>query len=422
MKIMILSVLIFIGLISNVLAADHLVISQALYDPVTTETGGEAIELYNPTMKDISLVGYVIKTKTSATDVILPNATIKSKGFYLIGDAGWSINKDNVNYSNADYEDTFTLVNTDGGLALTFNGTVIDSLGWGNSSNLASDLFEGSTANGMKEGYSLKRLNLDIDTNNNSLDFIESIPDLKNSSFVNTQEYNQGEINLTITINNSAPVIGAVNVEDDLEEQGIQIIPNLDSNREIKFNISFNDPDGIEDFNRMEVRFNGNKISFNKTQGVVALESVDEAGNYSLDITVYDKANVSVNTTVKIEYKELSAVSLDVRKLSFDATGKDNLTIVGDKDLTTGDKPTIKNIGNTKLNLGAISSGTESLPFSNIEFSINGVKKILNTDLNLVSTSLKPGQLTDLSLYLSSSQGLRSGTYSGKIIIVGVPA
>ena len=113
MKLIYLSVILFIGLATQVFALDHLVISQVLYDPIKTETGGEAIELYNPSIKDINLQSYTIKTKTSTTDVILPNETIKSKGFYLIGDSGWSLNKDNITYSIADYEDTFTLVNID---------------------------------------------------------------------------------------------------------------------------------------------------------------------------------------------------------------------------------------------------------------------------------------------------------------------
>jgi len=180
MKIIFLSMLLFVGLVSQAFALDHLVISQILYDPVNTETGGEAIELYNPTMRDVNLSGYVVKTKTSATDVVLPNAIIKSKGFYLIGDGGWSTNKDNETYPIADYEDTFTLVNTDGGLALMFNGTIIDAVGWGNSSIIPTGLYEGLPSQYVKEGYVLRRVEPEQDTNNNSVDFIENVAGLRN--------------------------------------------------------------------------------------------------------------------------------------------------------------------------------------------------------------------------------------------------
>lgn len=244
---------------------------------------------------------------------------------------------------------------------------------------------------------------------------------MRNSSNVNKLKYEETDINIRVIVNNSAPSIGEVHIEDDLDDAGIQIIPNVDANREIKFNVSFEDPD-VDDFDRMSITFRGHNVSFNKTQGIIALESTDEAGNYSLEITVYDKSNVSASKTLLIEYKELSAVVLDTRSISLSASEGGNITLEGDKDLNTFDKPTIKNVGNTKLNLGAISSGTETLPFASIEFSIAGVKKALNTDLNVVNTALKPGQMTGLNLYLNQGINLKKGTYSGKVIIVGIPA
>ena len=62
-----------------------------------------------------------------------------------------------------------------------FNWTIIDAVGWGNSSNIDTSLYEGNPSKIAKEGNSLKRLNLEIDINNNSADFSESITELRNS-------------------------------------------------------------------------------------------------------------------------------------------------------------------------------------------------------------------------------------------------
>ncbi|MFH1063594.1 MAG: lamin tail domain-containing protein [Candidatus Woesearchaeota archaeon] len=58
------------------LAADNVVISEVLYDPIITETGGEAVEIYNPTAAPIDISGYVIRTESSATDATVPDGTL----------------------------------------------------------------------------------------------------------------------------------------------------------------------------------------------------------------------------------------------------------------------------------------------------------------------------------------------------------
>ena len=56
--------------------ADNVIISQVLYDPIGTETGGEAVELYNPTDSAIDIGDHVIKTESSATDATIPSGTV----------------------------------------------------------------------------------------------------------------------------------------------------------------------------------------------------------------------------------------------------------------------------------------------------------------------------------------------------------
>ena len=135
-----ISMLMMVGFVCA--APNHVLISRVLYDPVGTETGGEAVEIYNPTSQSIDISECIIKTKSSAVDATIPaNTSLAPESFYLIADAGWSVGKDNSSWSDADHEEALTLTNTNGGVAVVKNGTIIDSIGWGDASLIGQDLF-----------------------------------------------------------------------------------------------------------------------------------------------------------------------------------------------------------------------------------------------------------------------------------------
>jgi len=153
----------------------NIVISQVLYDPIGTESGGEAIELKNTGQTVVDISNWVIATEASATDVKIPSNTIIEAGkTLLIADTGWSTKRDNSEWKNADIEDTMTLGNADSGIALKDEqGTIVDALGWGDSEGIKEGLFEGVPVNLVTAGKSLLRVQ---DTEDNSEDFIESEP------------------------------------------------------------------------------------------------------------------------------------------------------------------------------------------------------------------------------------------------------
>src|SRR3989338_855401 len=68
----------FIALMSILVLqfSNAIVIHQVLYDPITSETGGEAIELFNNQNKSIDISRWIIKTKSSETDATIPSGTI----------------------------------------------------------------------------------------------------------------------------------------------------------------------------------------------------------------------------------------------------------------------------------------------------------------------------------------------------------
>ena len=126
-------------------------INKVLYNPIKTESGGEAIEIINQGEQIINIENWTIKTPSSETDAVLPDETLMPGQAFLITDEGWNKSKDNPDWRNADYEEKITLKNTNGGVALKNNkGIPVDSISWG------AENF-GKKVKGVKEGKCLVR-------------------------------------------------------------------------------------------------------------------------------------------------------------------------------------------------------------------------------------------------------------------------
>ncbi|MBI5064749.1 lamin tail domain-containing protein [Candidatus Woesearchaeota archaeon] len=106
-------------------------INQVLIDP-KDESGGEAVELWNPSNAPINISGWYLSTESSEKDAILPeNTFIKPNDYFLITDTNWSNSKDNPSWRNADYEQSITLKNENSWVELTNNlGEIIEKASW----------------------------------------------------------------------------------------------------------------------------------------------------------------------------------------------------------------------------------------------------------------------------------------------------
>lgn len=156
----------------------QVVISQVLYDPIGTESGGEAVELLNNGDLPVDISGWVIASESSAKDATIPDGSVLAPGVsFLIADEGWNDNKDEESWRSADYEEKLTLGNSGSGIALLdASGSVVDAVGWGDEEEIDSGLFEGSPALEVKAGMVLLRVK---DTGDNSVDFAEALPDFQ---------------------------------------------------------------------------------------------------------------------------------------------------------------------------------------------------------------------------------------------------
>ncbi len=464
-KLFVINTVLFFGLGTGVLASS-VIINQVYYDPVATESGGEAVELYNPTPEDIILSSYVLKTESAAQDVILPqNAVIKAKHYFLITDAGWSLSKDNTSWDQADYEETMNMFNLDSGVALLdASGVFVDAVGWGDKVGITAGLYEGTPSQSVNPGFVLLRNN-NLDTNNNSYDFVEAIPVLRNSSYVVTQEPEQplpdvpedapsspeenssvdlslnSSLEVVVSVENSKPSIEFVQFEDDNDHvAGSQITPLPAKNRSVAFHVMVKDFNGVEDVTNVtatilnlsqEVVMIQNKTLDANTalySGGFDLPYYEKAGEYNVVITASDIASSSELKT-NFEYMKLNAFALDTTTAKISSALLNTTTsLLGDSDISTTDKPTLINYGNTELQLGLLStdlnSGNTVLSADHFGYSFGDVEKqgLLNTTLVTTNTYLSRDMRLPFNLFTTLPEYLQSGDYKATVTVYGISA
>jgi len=444
--------------------ADNVVIGEVLYDPIGTESGGEAIELYNPTNQSINISGWTMATESSMTDATLPDsASIAPYSFYLIADIGWSDNKDNASWPNADYEEPITLYNTDSGVALMNGEVIIDAVGWG---DVSLDFSEGTSHDGVDSGNSLERkpgllnatLGNYVDADNNSADFLERVPEPQNTQSMPEQftvaynEYNDAENNVTtdtqnITttaeVTNAYPWIESVRIltDDDHVTPGVQISPVPGANKQVRIEVTASDNNGFEDVALVEATFLSTTIALNKTGNINATTDTfdgrlnvsfyQQPGDYSITASVYDSENVTNTSIAEFEYLSLLAFELDSSSIQFEVQPGQTDEVTGDIDIGTLSAPTLRNIGNTELDMHVsgtdLVSGEEAIDISNMEFSFDNdfeslLAGIMSTAMHSVNLSLVPGisSLQLFSLRLYAPIGVSMTDYYGSLSLIAV--
>ncbi len=435
--------LVFIVLMAEaVSAADNIIITQVLYDPVTSESGGEAVELYNPTPAAIDISGWIMATETSPTDVAFPAGTvIRSGSYYLVADAGWSTGKDSPSWPEADYEEAITLANTDAGIALSNGSKIIDAAGWGTAANIGAGLHEGNPHSGAGSGESLVRLKNGssyADTNNNSADFAASVPSFRNSSYGDSR--GSGEISVIAIVEGSFPVISSLEIitDDDSSAAGKQVNPVPKKNKTIEVSAVVSHGNGNDYLKAVTLDFGGSLTEMtptplNSTSSLYKagfnMSYHQAAGNYTVTITATDKSGFSANRSASFEYASLIAMEIDTSSLQFAAMPGTFSEAIGDYDEATSANTTINNIGNSAIDIQLsgtnLSSGSSVIDAGNIQYTFNG-----DYNNSLAGTLSYAKQTKQVAIWAASRQPLSfrlnvptataSGNYTGTIMLVAV--
>ena len=410
--------------ISAATSTTAVVIHQVLYDPLGTETGGEAVELYNDQSTAVDISGWIIKSEGSARDATIPGNTMLFPGdYYLIVDANWTTQRDNPSWRNADHEEAISLYNTDSGVALKNGSIVIDAVSWGVVTD--PELVEGTSANHTQPGNVLLRTR---DTNNNAEDFIEAAADFN-------ERPQNGRVEFEIPVGgvaNGSITIHSVILTDDLSDPGFQIIPNPGRNKTVQIIVNATGNGSLTLSGEIEKQEELVEISFTQNgtlySGSFDIEYSDDPGLYTLVLNAQDASQtIRLNTT--FEYLSLIALSIDASRLTFPAANPGSLvTLLGDNDEQTLNAATIRNIGNLPIHIGlsaAAVSNNAQFPVSQISCSLDNdfnspLSITLGNTIQVIDRDLQPSQTTPLGFRVSIPQSQQSGLISGIAMITGV--
>lgn len=369
-------------------------IHQILYDPTSTETGGEAIELYNNEDYDISLDGWTISTSVSDQDVTFPkNATINAKSYFLVADIGWKATKD-AEWRNADYEETITLPNTDSGIALkNKNGTIIDAVGWGDATKIKTGLFNGSPAKLVKEGYTLIRVS---NTGNNLNDFVEQ-----------PAEFNDGQsVLITVDVGEVQQKINRINIiQDDSNNSGVQIKPIAGKTRNITLIANI---DGANPF----VDFDDKIIAMSRANNSIYVATIPldyylAPGNH----TIKTFAGETMSATT-FEYLPLKKFEVHPQSVQFKTTKGTNTKGI--------EQLTLKNLGNVPVSISFtfadLKNKNNTINAQNLYASIDSsiARKVRETTITLM-----PGSRKEIILSLDTPAEIAIGNYTSLLKVFG---
>ncbi|MGB9748981.1 MAG: lamin tail domain-containing protein [Candidatus Woesearchaeota archaeon] len=400
--------------------ANSIIITEVLYNPTGSENCREAVEIYNPTNNDVDIGNWYLKTKSSSKDAAIPAGTIiKSKSYFLIADSNWSNCKDSY-WPYADREESITLANSDGGVSLMDNNDQrIDSVCWG---IFNEEFCEGEPTVVVSEGNSISRKTIEgnfIDTENNSFDFYEIKPNLRNS---NSSQELLLEVSFNIVEEDFS--ITNVSITDDLEREGFQVLPKPNSDRIITISAKTTTNNANLE---CSVEGLGKKSMILENNSYVANFSIPyyfEPKNYSVVITALHN-NKTINYNAIFSFEELLAIMIDTKNIDFGNLNRaQEKIILGDYDTETIQKPTIKNIGN--VNADVVLAGSDfyknSTDFPNgmIMYSFtedfSDFYGLLN-ETRMINLGIKPSEKMPLNFKIYVPENQELGTYYGSIMI-----
>ncbi|MBN2454033.1 lamin tail domain-containing protein [Candidatus Woesearchaeota archaeon] len=412
-------------------AADNVIISQVLYDPLT-DSGSEAVELHNPTSYSIDISGWLISTETSASDATIPDGTIlQPQQYYLVADAGWSTLRDDASWPLADLEEALTLANTDAGVAVSNTTHFVDAVGWGNPLNIEAGLFEGTPHEGAEEGFALRRIE---DNDDNSADFIEAEPNFHNSE--SNPQTAGSEIRITAIVTGATPFVSSIGIspDDDETTEGVQISPVPKQNKTITITAHVSDPNGNGDIEYVRAIFDSKNYEMELKEELTSNTAVYEAeiniscfkaaGNYSILVVAEDNDGFSAELSADFEYLSLLAIEIDSSNLEFAAMPGSSAAILGDDDMAT-DNATIWNIGNSIADIELwgtnLTYGSQVIDIKNLAYEIGAYEiGIVTSQASLKDVDITADSKKPLTFRLAVPLSTVPGNYSGSVYIKAV--
>ncbi|MFH1591492.1 MAG: lamin tail domain-containing protein [archaeon] len=424
--------------------ADQLLITTVLANPFE-ESGSEAVELYNPTDTAIDISGLTIRSESQDADATLPEASIiQPGGYFLIADADFLTDKDDPTWPDADHEETLNLYNSDSGIAIILENTTIDAVGWGDPAEIEDGLYEGTPTNNTDNGHALSR-NLGVegytDTGDNLGDFSQSpAPSLRSSRPQGSD--NETIIGIIAVI--SGPLFSITEVRlspDESDEVGVQFFPFPATTRQLLVEADIGLPANYAGTVTVRASMDNKSIEMENIDNLSVSEMMfrgslpmhywESPGEHLVEITIDEDTETTGEAT--FSYMEVAALSIDSETLTFIAEAGMESDIIGDLDASSTSNPTIRNTGNTILDIGlsfsGLSSDSASLPPEILGYTLfsdvfaGSLAGVFSTGMTIEDLDLLPGEdsFNTLSFRLDVPQDTMPGNYSGQVRVHAMP-
>jgi len=239
------------------------------------------------------------------------------------------------------------------------------------------------------------------------------------------------------SVNNVAPTVTEVTVTPS--SVTLNPCPNATP---IKVEASVSDDNGADDISKVEITAlndsYGNDASGNINETLPVLMTYNSSsgkyeatlhlicttpnGNYTVEVTATDSDGLTGTNTGTFTVGITCALAIDFSSVDFGAIDPGNSSnVTGDNDFSTGDKPTIKNIGNVNIDVKQSitddAGNPETLFSGNTSSTVKGVTKTLTTTAVSFGVTITPGEATAADYELSVPAGTMHGDYAGTLTI-----
>jgi len=239
------------------------------------------------------------------------------------------------------------------------------------------------------------------------------------------------------SVNNVAPVVSSVTVTPS----SVTLNPCPDTTP-IKVEASVSDDNGADDISKVEITAlkdsNGNDASGNitetlpvsmtyntstgKYEATLNLTCTTPNGSYTVKVTATDKGSLTGTNTGTFTVGITCALEIDFSSVNFGAINPgSSSTVTGDDNFSTGDKPTIKNVGNVNIDVEQSitddAGNPETLFSGNTNSTVKGSTKTLTTTAVSFGITITPEEATAATYGLSVPAGTMHGSYAGTLTI-----
>ena len=237
------------------------------------------------------------------------------------------------------------------------------------------------------------------------------------------------------------PTVDCITItpDDEPAEEGVQITPNPGANRTVNLSAVVRDSNGWHTINTVlavitgpgtvadspvTLRFVSHDTTTATFNGTFNMSFSYLNGTYTVNVTATDSSSLTGSNSSTFDYKTAIALELDAGTVAFGSVEPNETgEVLGDDDMTTLDKATVRNIGNVIIDVEVtgtnMTSGGSELTKDTIEARING-KSYANMSMTRcfdVNMPIGVSSFENADFRLLVPYGTPQGDYAGTITL-----